>query len=132
MNKWIGIGRFTKDVELTYAPGTGLAITKGTIAVDRKVSKDKEKAADFIRIIAFGKTAESIAKYCGSKGDLIAIEGHIQTGNFKDKEGNIHYTFDVIVDTTQFLNTKKSNTQASSNTEYEDEMTPIDDGDTPF
>lgn len=131
MNNVVLIGRFVRDLELKFLPGSGMAVTKGTLAVDRKAKKDGPKEADFISITAFGKTAESIASYCGSKGDLICIQGHIQTGKYEDKNGITHYTTEVIVDGTQFLNPKKSNNTAPV-ADNSDEMTPVEDGDIPF
>ena len=65
MNQVIVMGRVTKDIELRNTQ-KGMATVKFNIAVDR--GKDKEgndKGADFPSIIAFGKTAENIAKFTG-------------------------------------------------------------------
>ena len=46
MNKWIGIGRLTKDGELAYIPGTGTPVMKFTLAVDNyrlNINNDYEK-----------------------------------------------------------------------------------------
>ena len=77
MNNWCGTGCLTKDVSLRYIPQSETAVASFTIAVDRPLSK--EKAADFIRIVAFGKTAELCEKYIG-KGRLVGITGSIRTG----------------------------------------------------
>lgn len=144
MNKVILIGRLTKDPELKFAAGSGMAVCSFSIAVDRRTSKDGKKEADFINTIAFGKTAETIANYL-SKGRMIAISGRIQTGSYDAKDGTKRYTTDVVIDEFQFIDSgnKKPETSGSSNfgssvdnsfntDSYSSNMTPMDDGDIPF
>ena len=55
MNKVILVGRLTKDIEVRYTQ-TGQAVARFILAVNRRVSKDKEKQqADFIPIIIWNK-----------------------------------------------------------------------------
>ena len=93
------VGRFTADVDLKYT-NNGMAIADFSLAVDR----NKEET-DFIRCKAFGKTAENIAN-CFKKGDLIAVNGSIQTGKYVNKDKKTVYTTDVVVDTFAFLQSK--------------------------
>jgi len=102
MNKFIGIGRITNDLELKYT-NTETAFMRFTLAVNRM---KKDDGADFISCVVWGKTAEVMSKYCG-KGDRIAIVGRIQTGSY-EKNGTKHYTTDVVVETMDFVETKKS------------------------
>lgn len=81
------------------------------MAVNRKIKKEGQPEADFIRCTAFGKTAENIGKYF-SKGRPILIEGHIQTGSY-EKDGVKHYTTDIIVETFDFMDSK-SNTDSAA------------------
>ena len=55
MNKVILIGRLTKDPELRYAAGSGTAVCRFTVAINRQFKKDE---TDFINCVAFGKTGE--------------------------------------------------------------------------
>ena len=100
MNNVVLIGRLTKDPELRYIPQSETAVASFTLAVDRPLSK--EKAADFIRIVTFGKTAELCEKYI-SKGRLVGVSGRIQTGSYKDKDGKTVYTTEVYADRVEFL-----------------------------
>ncbi len=100
MNNVVLIGRLTKDPEMRYIPQTETAVANFTLAVDRPLAK--EKAADFIRIVTFGKTAELCEKYL-AKGRLVAIQGRIQTGSYTTKEGETRYTTDVHADRVEFL-----------------------------
>lgn len=103
MNKVILEGRITRDLELKYSTGnSSKAILRFSIAVNRRYKNVEGKYdADFISCVAFDKTAEFIAKYF-HKGDPILITGHIQTGEYTDRDGNKKYTTDVIIEDTEF------------------------------
>jgi len=98
MNKVILTGRLTAKPELNYTQSQ-MAVTKFTIAVDRF---SKDKGADFIRITVFGKQAENVCRYM-DKGRMIAVEGSLQTGSYKGRDGKTVYTQDVIANHTEFL-----------------------------
>lgn len=144
MNKVVLIGRLVRDPELKFAAGSGMAVTRLTMAVDRRfLSKDGQKEADFIPVVLFGKTAETVANYM-SKGSLLGVSGTIRTGSYDAKDGTKKYTTEVYADEVQFLDkkgsnsggTNTSNTYNQGNTggsSFEDEfMSPIDDGEIPF
>lgn len=76
-----------------------------SVAVDRRFKQDGQPEADFPRVIAWGKTAEFIEKYF-RKGMKICIEGRIQTGSYKNKEGNTVYTTDIVADSVEFVESK--------------------------
>lgn len=100
MNKAIITGRWTKDPDIKYT-GDSLCIARGTIAVNRR---GKDNGADFISVVAFGKTAEHIQKYY-SKGMKANISGRIQTGSYDGKNGKV-YTTDVVIDEIEFGESK--------------------------
>jgi len=141
MNKVVLIGRLTKDIDLKFAAGTGTAVARGILAVNRRFKKEGQAEADFIPIVLFKKNAENIATYT-KKGSLVGISGSIQTRNY-DKDGTKVYATEILVGEVQFLEPKNTNTQSTPNNqynnnysgqlgEYEDDITPIDDGDIPF
>lgn len=139
MNKAILIGRLTKDIELRYT-NSQMAIGRFTLAINRKMTREKRQeaerndqpTADFIGCIAFGKTAETISQYVG-KGNQLAIEGHIQTGSYENKEGQRIYTTDVIVDGFTFIDSKnKSGGDSEVQDESDEGFFPVDNDDIPF
>lgn len=108
MNKVILMGRLTRDPEVRYSSGDKpLAIARYTLAVDRRKSRDQEAQADFISCIAFGSNGEFAEKYF-KKGTKIAVEGHIQTGSYTNKEGVKVYTTDVVIENQEFAESKAS------------------------
>lgn len=114
------IGRLVRDPELRYAQN-GTAICRFTIAVDRRMSKQKrqeaqannQQTADFIGCTAFGQTAELIANY-HRKGSQIGVEGRIQTGSY-EKEGRTIYTTDVVVNNLTFIGSSQGQNQGGFN-----------------
>ena len=102
MNSVILIGRLTRDPEMRYHAESQMAIASFTIAIDRIQKAGKEKQTDFPRITVFGKQAENCERYL-SKGKMVGVQGKLQTGSYKNKEGATVYTTDVIADRVEFL-----------------------------
>ena len=130
MNKVIIIGRFTRDPEIKYTTGENATATaRFSLAVNRRFkNKEGNYDADFINCVAFGKTAEFIEKYF-TKGMAIGITGRIQTGSYTNKEGQKVYTTDVVVEETEFVESKNKgtsdnvpNNNANSNSDFEEAM----------
>ncbi len=146
MNHVILIGRLVKDPELRYAPN-GNAVVNFTVAVDRNYSKDKkaelqskgQPTADFIRVVAWGKTAELCGNYL-SKGRQVAVNGSIQTSTYKSNTGETRYSTDVVANSVEFIGSNEGNKPKNeSNDEFNfgnynpDDFQAIeDDEDIPF
>lgn len=138
MNKVVIIGRMVADPELRFAAGSGMAISRFRVAVNRR---KKEDGADFINCVSFGKTAETIAQYF-TKGRQIAVTGNIRTGSYDAQDGTKRYTTDVAVESFEFIGSNgqasnQGNTQESTpfdgGWDMEADITPVDDmGDMPF
>lgn len=104
MNQVIISGRLTKDVECKYTQNQ-MAVARFSVALDRGKDKDgNSRGADFPNCVAFGRTAENLEKFSG-KGLRVSIIGHLQTGSY-DKDGQKHYTTDVIADRVEFIDWK--------------------------
>ena len=137
MNKVIIIGRFTRDPEIKYTTGENATATaRFSLAVNRRFKNNEGNYdADFINCVAFGKTAEFIEKYF-TKGMAIGITGRIQTGSYTNKEGQKVYTTDVVVEETEFVESKNKgtsdnvpNNNANSNSDFEE---TVSDDEMPF
>lgn len=108
-------GRLTADPELkTTANGT--SVTTFSIAVDRRYSSGGERQTDFINIVAWRTSAEFITKYF-KKGNMIGIEGSIQTRKYQDKNGNNRTAFEVVVNNAQFVESKRDSSSAPADNE---------------
>lgn len=129
MNKVIEIGRLTKDPEIRYSQGANATcVARYTLAVDRKFKQEGQPTADFINCIAFGKLGEFAEKYL-HKGTKIAVVGRIQTGSYKNKDGNTVYTTDVVVEEQEFCESKsQSNSQPQAASSNDNSWMNIPDG----
>lgn len=105
MNKIILVGRLTRDPEIRYSQQSNTAVARYTLAVDRPVKREGEPQADFLRCVAFGKTAEFAEQYL-QQGIKIAVTGRIQTGSYTNRDGQKVYTTDVVVESQEFCESK--------------------------
>ena len=108
MNKVILMGRLTRDPEIRYSQGErSMAIARYTLAVDRRrrSNNGEEATADFISCVAFDRLAEFAEKYL-HQGTKIVVSGRIQTGSYTNKDGQKVYTTEVIVEESEFAESK--------------------------
>jgi single-strand DNA-binding protein len=137
MNKVVLIGRLTKDPELKFTPGNGAAVCSLTLAVDKYNTKTQQHEADFIPVVIWGKQAESTANYM-TKGSQMAISGRIQTRSYEAKDGTKRWVTEVVATEVQFLSKGQAQGNQSTQNEafnygnFEEDITPVDDGDMPF
>lgn len=118
MNKVILIGRLTKDPETRYSQGqNSTCISRYSLAVDRQFKRDGEQTADFLNCVAFGKQGEFAEKYL-KKGTKIAVTGRLQTGSYTDRDGKKVYTTDVVVESHEFVESKKESDQETQSSPY--------------
>ena len=110
MNVSILIGRLVKTPELKSTQ-SNIYFTNFTIAVNRQFkSESGEQEADFINCIVWRKQAENLCKY-QTKGNLIGVQGRIQTRSYEADSGT-RYITEVVADSIQFLETKGNYPQA--------------------
>lgn len=113
INRVVLVGRLTKDPELKYTPN-GTASCRFTLAVNRSFkSQSGEQEADFIQCVAWRKQAENLANF-QRKGNLVGVEGRIQTGSYEGQDGKRVYTTDVVADSIQFLEHKNGSEGAQN------------------
>lgn len=103
-NKVILIGRLTATPEMVKT-STDKSVTRLTLAVNRRYKgANGEREADFVNVVFWGKTAESLASYA-SKGSLISLDGEIRTRKY-DKNGTTHYVTEVLGQSYQLLESR--------------------------
>jgi single-strand DNA-binding protein len=132
LNRLTILGRITKDIELKTSQANK-PFANFSVAVQREMDREK---ADFLNCVAFGKTAENIAKFF-EKGSQILLEGSIQI----DENDGKYYT-KVMVNRFWFVDNKKSNrneeettTQVAKqedNEAFYESSIAIDDSSLPF
>ena len=107
MNRVVLVGRLTKDPDLRYTP-SGVPVATFTLAVNRTFSNQQgEREADFINVVVWRKPAENAAKFL-KKGNIAGVDGRIQTRNYEGQDGKRVYVTEVVAESVQFLEPKKS------------------------
>ena len=129
INKVILQGRLTKDPEMRMTTnetaGTGISI-----AVQRPVARGSEKTADFINCVAFGKTAELLAKHF-TKGKEIAVVGSWRNETWERQDGTKQIISKVYISEIHFCGAK-TDSKPISECEQADGFIQADDYNLPF
>jgi single-strand DNA-binding protein len=104
-------GRFTATPELRQTQN-GISVTSFTLAND--IGYGEKKKTAFIDCVAWRGTAELICKWC-QKGNVVIVQGSIQTRSYTDKEGNKRKAFEIVADNVHFAEPKRD---SSNNNTY--------------
>lgn len=105
-------GRLVRDPELKQT-NSGVAVATFTVAVQRNTkNQNGERESDFIDIVCWRHTAEFVSKYI-QKGDLVCLNGSLQTRSYEDKNGNKRKVFEVVADNVHFGGDRASRSDAA-------------------
>ena len=102
LNKAFVLGNVTRDPESRAMPN-GQQVVNFGIATNRFYTDQagvKKQDVEFHNIVAFGKLADTIARYV-TKGSLIMIEGRIKTRNWMNTAGVKQYKTEIIAENLQ-------------------------------
>ena len=107
LNIAVIMGRLVAAPELRTTP-SGVSVTSFRVAVDRSYSSRDggERQTDFIDVVAWRGTAEFVCKYF-QKGQMIAVNGRIQTRNYEDKQGNKRTAVEIVAENVNFCGSKR-------------------------
>lgn len=134
MNKFIGIGRNTKDGEYRTSE-SGIATYSNSLAIKNNFkNKEGNYDSEFINYVAYRNTADYLSKY-SSKGTLVNIEGRIHTRSYEDKDKIKRYVTEVIVENANVLEKKEEANEFSTmhtKTDYKEKEVQLNDNDLPF
>ena len=109
MNKVILSGRFTKDPEQRMMSNQ-TEFSRFSLACQSSfVNKDGERDTEFINCVAFGRTAETINRYC-KKGAMIVVQGRIKNSSYDAQDGTKRYTTDVVIENFEFAGSAQNKT----------------------
>ena len=103
LNKVFILGRLTRDPEQRTMPN-GRPVSNFGMATNRiwtdQESREKQEHVEFHNIVAFGKLAEICNQYL-TKGQLVLIEGRIQTRSWTDQDGNKRSRTEIVAENMQ-------------------------------
>lgn len=135
MNVICLMGRLVRDPELRKTP-SGVSTCTVTLAVERNYGTKEERKTDFIDVVAWRQAAEIVARYC-HKGDLLAVDGSLQSRQWQDKQGGKRTAWEVMADHVHLAGSKPAlqtpQQWAADHPQAMEDFAPIeDDGDLPF
>lgn len=116
INTVVIMGRMVRDPELRQLDN-GTSVTSFSVAVDRNyVDKTtNERQADFLNVVAWRQTADFVCKYF-HQGDMIALEGSLQSRKYTDKDGNNRTAIEIVANNISFCGGKNGgNANANAN-----------------
>lgn len=102
LNKVIIVGRLTADPELRTTP-SGAHVASFSLATNRNwTDKDgqKKEETEFHNIVAWGRQADVVNQF-SKKGDLLLIEGRLQTRSWEGKDGQTRRTTEIVAERVQ-------------------------------
>jgi len=135
LNKVMIIGHLGRDPEMRYTP-SGRPVTTFTVATSRSwntVDGERHSETEWFNIVAWGNLAEICKQYL-TKGQQVYIEGRLQTRKWDDKEGNKHYTTEVVAQEMMMLGERKDSNHGNHGEENASEELPAgtDEDEFPF
>ena len=130
VNKVVLVGHLGGDPETRFTP-SGAAVANFNLATNeswKDANGELQDKTEWHRCVMFGKTAELEVELL-KKGQLVYMEGKLQTRNWEDKDGIKRYTTEVVCDMFTMLGRKMDtdNSQQAAPTSNSDE-----DDDLPF
>lgn len=131
MNRLTLTGRLRDDPEFKKSP-QNISIVNFILVVPRKYNKEE---VDFFRCCAYKASADYLNQYI-KKGDLIAIEGRLQSRTYEDKANNKTINVvEVIIESVELMAKKRNQEQiAKEFDEYKEfeNVVGVTDEDLPF
>lgn len=116
LNKAFITGNLTRKPGIEYL-SSGTAVCKFVVAVNeqwRDKAGELQKAVEFFKIVAWGKTGEICAEYL-DKGSSVLVIGKIKTRNFEGEDGQKKFITEIIAEEVQFLGSKKTREEGNNN-----------------
>ena len=109
MNRVMLTGRLTRDPELRSL-ANGRTVTQFAIAThDYRGGTEK---AEFHNVVTWDRLAEICAQYLG-KGQLVAVEGRIQTRQWEDDKKIRHWKTEIIAGSVEMLSGRRKKDYAA-------------------
>ena len=110
INKVIIVGNLGDDPDVRHMPN-GNAVTRISIATsenwkDKQTGQSNERT-EWHRVVFFNRLGEIAGEYL-KKGSKVYVEGQLRTNQW-EKDGQKHYTTEIIAREMQMLDSRESN-----------------------
>jgi single-strand DNA-binding protein len=114
LNKVLLMGNLTRDPETRVLP-KGTSVCQFGLAINRKFKTESGESREevlFVDVEAWGKQAETVAKYC-TKGRPLYVEGRLKLEQWEDKNTKEKRSrMKVVLEQFQFLGDARGNESA--------------------
>jgi len=125
LNKVMIIGNLGRDPEMRYTP-SGRPVTTFNVATSRSWNTsdgERHVETEWFNVVAWSNLAEICKQYL-VKGQLVYIEGRLQTRHWDDSEGNKHTSVEIVANEMIILSDRRETNGTSAPTEdtVEDEF----------
>jgi single-strand DNA-binding protein len=101
MNKVMLVGRLTRDPELRTLP-SGKPLASFVIATNEYRGSGAGERTEYHTVIAWDRLAEICGQFL-SKGQLVDLEGRLQTRQWDDDAGLRHWKTEVVTNSLEML-----------------------------
>jgi single-strand DNA-binding protein len=101
MNKVMLVGRLTRDPELRTLP-SGKAVANFVVATNEFRGQGATERTEYHNLVAWDRLAEICGQFL-SKGQLIDVEGRLQTRQWDDDAGVRHWKTEVVIGSLEML-----------------------------
>jgi single-strand DNA-binding protein len=100
MNRVMLVGRLTRDPELRSLP-SGKPVATFTVATNDFRSAGNERT-EYHACVAWDRLAEICGQFL-TKGQLVDVEGRLQTRQWDDDAGKRHWKTEVVISSLEML-----------------------------
>ncbi|MCH6569203.1 MAG: single-stranded DNA-binding protein [Acidobacteria bacterium] len=109
VNRVILVGHLGGDPEMRYT-SSGTPVTNFSLATNERWNNqdgERQERTEWHKIVTWSKLAEISNQYL-TKGQLVFIEGRIQTREWDDKDGNKRRTTEIIASDMRMMSPRSS------------------------
>ncbi|MDQ3879537.1 MAG: single-stranded DNA-binding protein, partial [Chloroflexota bacterium] len=99
------VGRLTRDPELRTLP-SGKPVANFVVATNEYRGEAAGERTEYHNLVAWDRLAEICGQYL-SKGQLVDVEGRLQTRQWDDDAGVRHWKTEVVVGSLEMLSGRR-------------------------
>ncbi len=110
VNRVILVGHLGRDPEMRYT-SSGTPVTNFSVATNERWNNqngERQERTEWHKIVTWSKLAEISNQYL-TKGQLVFIEGRIQTREWDDRDGNKRRTTEIIASDMRMMTPRGTN-----------------------
>lgn len=121
VNRAILVGRLGRDPEIRYT-SSGTPVANFSVATNERWKDQQgetQERTEWHKVVVWGKLAEICNQYL-TKGQLVYLEGRIQSREWDDRDGNKRYTTEVVASEMKMLGGRGSERSSDPGKRQED------------